>query len=163
MHTRTASIALALAALVGIAGSGHAARWKGADGYQFEGKQYTQLRPVMRFVVHPSLEDLRATAPQMGRENPKGIMAWSDITVIPNIGVPTTLPVPAVDSTVAETVPVIGTKPQPYLPPAVVCVVHIVDPTVGYYPEFIGHEVMHCIFGDWHHKFTARGPMVAPR
>lgn len=30
------------------------------------------------------------------------------------------------------------------------CVVHIVDPAVAYAPEWIGHEVTHCIKGRWH-------------
>lgn len=30
------------------------------------------------------------------------------------------------------------------------CTVHIVDPAVRYYPEYIGHEFVHCIHGRWH-------------
>jgi hypothetical protein len=30
------------------------------------------------------------------------------------------------------------------------CEVHIVDPLRGYYPEQIGHEFAHCIYGRWH-------------
>ena len=30
------------------------------------------------------------------------------------------------------------------------CIVHIVDPAVTYRPEFIGHEVTHCLYGQWH-------------
>ena len=32
------------------------------------------------------------------------------------------------------------------------CVVHIVDPDVVYAPEYIGHEIVHCIYGRWHDK-----------
>ncbi len=30
------------------------------------------------------------------------------------------------------------------------CKIHIVDPTVVYEPEFLGHELAHCIYGQWH-------------
>lgn len=30
------------------------------------------------------------------------------------------------------------------------CIIHMVDPKVSYKPEFIGHELAHCIYGDWH-------------
>lgn len=30
------------------------------------------------------------------------------------------------------------------------CIVHIVDATKNYMPEFIGHEASHCIWGRWH-------------
>jgi hypothetical protein len=30
------------------------------------------------------------------------------------------------------------------------CTVHIVDPAVRYMPEFIGHEIVHCLYGEFH-------------
>lgn len=30
------------------------------------------------------------------------------------------------------------------------CEVHVVDPAVSYRPEWIGHEVTHCVWGRWH-------------
>lgn len=30
------------------------------------------------------------------------------------------------------------------------CTVHVVDPIVDYLPEYIGHEITHCIYGRWH-------------
>lgn len=30
------------------------------------------------------------------------------------------------------------------------CTIHIVDPAVRYAPEWVGHEVVHCIHGRWH-------------
>lgn len=30
------------------------------------------------------------------------------------------------------------------------CTIYIIDPEVQYDPEFIGHEVTHCIYGRWH-------------
>lgn len=32
------------------------------------------------------------------------------------------------------------------------CVVHIVDPDAVYAPEYIGHEITHCIYGRWHDR-----------
>lgn len=34
------------------------------------------------------------------------------------------------------------------------CEVHIVDPEVWYRPEYFGHELTHCIFGEFHPQFT---------
>ena len=31
------------------------------------------------------------------------------------------------------------------------CTIVMIDPQVKYRPEFIGHELVHCIYGDWHH------------
>lgn len=30
------------------------------------------------------------------------------------------------------------------------CTVHMIDPAVSYKPEWIGHEVTHCIYGEFH-------------
>lgn len=30
------------------------------------------------------------------------------------------------------------------------CVIHIVDPAKAYAPQWIGHELTHCIYGRWH-------------
>lgn len=30
------------------------------------------------------------------------------------------------------------------------CEMHIVDPSVSYQPEWIGHEAAHCVWGRWH-------------
>lgn len=30
------------------------------------------------------------------------------------------------------------------------CTIHIVDPAVRYKPTIMGHELNHCIYGDWH-------------
>jgi hypothetical protein len=30
------------------------------------------------------------------------------------------------------------------------CVIHMVDPAVEYKPEFVGHEFLHCVYGQWH-------------
>lgn len=30
------------------------------------------------------------------------------------------------------------------------CVIHMVDPKITYRPQFIGHELVHCMHGDFH-------------
>jgi hypothetical protein len=30
------------------------------------------------------------------------------------------------------------------------CTIYIIDPSVQYEPEFIGHELVHCMYGRWH-------------
>jgi hypothetical protein len=30
------------------------------------------------------------------------------------------------------------------------CIIHIMDPKVVYEPELLGHEMMHCIYGNFH-------------
>lgn len=32
------------------------------------------------------------------------------------------------------------------------CEIHMVDPEVEYLPEFLGHELTHCMWGRWHNK-----------
>ena len=35
-------------------------------------------------------------------------------------------------------------------PPFDTCTIHMVDPKVTYQPEFVGHEMLHCVYGQWH-------------
>lgn len=35
-------------------------------------------------------------------------------------------------------------------PPSNNCTIHMVDPSVSYEPEFVGHEFLHCVYGQWH-------------
>ncbi len=30
------------------------------------------------------------------------------------------------------------------------CTIYAIDPKVSYKPEFLGHELAHCIYGEWH-------------
>lgn len=30
------------------------------------------------------------------------------------------------------------------------CTIHMIDPSVRYEPEFVGHEFLHCVYGQWH-------------
>lgn len=35
-------------------------------------------------------------------------------------------------------------------PPFDTCTIHMVDPSIRYEPEFVGHEFLHCVYGQWH-------------
>jgi hypothetical protein len=37
------------------------------------------------------------------------------------------------------------------------CTIHIVDPQVSYEPEWLGHELAHCLYGQWHTNNDSRG------
>lgn len=30
------------------------------------------------------------------------------------------------------------------------CTIYMVDPKINYQPEWVGHELIHCIYGEWH-------------
>lgn len=35
-------------------------------------------------------------------------------------------------------------------PPYDVCTIHMIDPRFRYQPEYVGHEFLHCVYGQWH-------------
>lgn len=37
------------------------------------------------------------------------------------------------------------------------CTIHMVDPAVIYQPEFTGHEMLHCFFGQFHLSNDSKG------
>lgn len=37
-----------------------------------------------------------------------------------------------------------------YVNDQTVCTIHMVDPSVSYEPEYVGHEFLHCVYGQWH-------------
>ena len=41
-------------------------------------------------------------------------------------------------------------------PPFDKCTIHMVDPAVSYQPEFVGHEFLHCVYGQWHTDNSSR-------
>ena len=36
------------------------------------------------------------------------------------------------------------------------CTIHMMDPSVEYAPEFVGHEFLHCVYGQWHKNNKSR-------
>lgn len=93
----------------------------GADGYSFGEKQFEKKTVTVEIVVHGSLEDLQKEAQRIG----------------------------VVRSFNGE-----GTSVRAfthlYPPNFDTCTMHIVDPAVFYTPEFVGHEFLHCVYGQWH-------------
>jgi hypothetical protein len=41
-------------------------------------------------------------------------------------------------------------------PPYDTCTIHMIDPAVSYEPEFVGHEFLHCTYGQWHRDNNSR-------
>jgi hypothetical protein len=41
-------------------------------------------------------------------------------------------------------------------PPFNSCTIHMMNPEVEYEPEFIGHELTHCLYGQWHTDNNSR-------
>jgi hypothetical protein len=41
-------------------------------------------------------------------------------------------------------------------PPFDTCTIHIVDPQISYEPEWLGHELAHCLYGQWHTDNNSR-------
>ena len=37
-----------------------------------------------------------------------------------------------------------------------VCTIHMIDPSVSYEPEYVGHEFLHCVYGQWHRNNDSR-------
>jgi hypothetical protein len=36
------------------------------------------------------------------------------------------------------------------------CTIHMIDPNVSYEPEYVGHEFLHCAYGQWHTNNDSR-------
>ena len=36
------------------------------------------------------------------------------------------------------------------------CTIHMMDPYNAYEPEFVGHEFLHCVYGQWHTNNESR-------
>ena len=41
-------------------------------------------------------------------------------------------------------------------PPFDSCTIHMIDPAIRYEPEFVGHEFLHCSYGQWHTNNESR-------
>ena len=41
------------------------------------------------------------------------------------------------------------------------CTVHVVDPKVSYNPDYFGHELLHCFYGNWHRGAGDRNQIIA--
>ena len=37
------------------------------------------------------------------------------------------------------------------------CTIYMIDPAIRYEPEYVGHEFLHCYYGQWHTDNDSRG------
>ena len=36
------------------------------------------------------------------------------------------------------------------------CIIHTIKPEIDFQPKFVGHEIMHCFYGQWHPSVEAK-------
>lgn len=93
---------------------------KAADGYYFEKSQWTRTEFKTNIVLVPS-RDAMVKEVEKRDAQLKGKIRPEDVAAFAVIH--------PFDTT---------------------CTIYILDPKVEYEPEYIGHELVHCIYGDWH-------------
>lgn len=93
---------------------------KGADGFVYEGDEWLQHEYATRNVYYSSLSELRAYAPKEAQREGYELHAWARIV-----------------------------RGDQYFG-GMLCEKHILEPSIRYRPEFIGHEDVHCMRGRWH-------------
>lgn len=92
-----------------------------ADGYYFENKEFSATSLQANVVEHKSLNDLqRYYSATTNKSANDGSKSVQAFTL------------------------------YTYANGHSKCEIHIVDPAVDYMPEFIGHELVHCIHGRFH-------------
>jgi len=101
----------------------------GSDDYYFEDKEYTLIDQKYTFIVVPNKEEWDALADKYVGIPGKDLGAFSRLRL--NRASPT----------------LEGSE----------CIVYIRDPNWMYEPEFIGHEIIHCLYGRWHPNQRGKG------
>lgn len=104
---------------------------KASDDYEFERKEYTLLDQKIEFVLISNEQEFNKLAQEFvgPDQNADNLGAFSRLRLNRD------------DENLA------GSE----------CIVYIKDPEWVYEPEYIGHEITHCLFGDWHPKQNNRG------
>ena len=100
----------------------------GADGYQFGEKQYSNGTVTVNIRTFENREEFERTAKDMG-------IAQFTKSDVGNIVAFSTIPAEA---------------------PYDTCTIYMIDPSTRYEPEWIGHEMAHCIYGQWHQNNNTR-------
>lgn len=119
----TKTIIACLAAAAALLSTPAAAARKGADGYTFATKAMFNGSLEIQVIEYPTAAAMAKawSAAHAGAIPPdKVLAAFSQLDANPVPG-----------------------KPR-------LCLIHVLDPKVRYEPENVGHELMHCIYGDWH-------------
>lgn len=93
---------------------------KGADGYTFGTPQYEKQRVTIDVVTYKTRTEFN-----------KALKNYSDIPKDANYEV----------QAFSELRPSTNFDN---------CTIHMMEPSTDYQPEFIGHEFVHCVYGQWH-------------
>jgi len=93
----------------------------GADGYMFGTRQFEKKIVTVEVVVHKDLDALQEEARRIGVVRKLNDQSAS-----------------------------VQAFTHLYPPNFDTCTIHMVDPSSHYAPEFVGHEFLHCVYGQWH-------------
>ena len=100
-----------------------------SDDYHFEQKEYTLLEQKFEFVVVDNITEWNSLVEQYVGADGGDIGAFSRLRL---------------------------NREDPNLAGSE-CIVYIKDPEWVYEPEFIGHEIVHCLYGKWHPSQRGKG------
>jgi hypothetical protein len=95
---------------------------KGADGYYFEKETFVRTEFPVEIVLVQSQAEMRKEI-EKRKKNVEGKVNSKDVAAFAIIRM---------------------NDPK--------CTIYMIDPKVKYEPEFIGHELVHCIYGVWHRE-----------
>lgn len=99
------------------------ARGIGADGYRFSTKSIERKEVRIKIVTYKTYDALeKALKSHLGNDPKYSAIKASRVEAF------SILELPEYD----------------------VCTIHMIDPEVSYEPEYVGHEMLHCIYGQWH-------------
>lgn len=120
-------LALALIAMPSVA---HAGRGHDIDGYSFDKKEYDKSTLTVTVVQMKNQRELQEMSDKIARK--AGDLTWQGGSE----------EVKAFSVTRGKD----GTT----------CTIYIIDPTVSYEADRLGHEVYHCFFGRFHNELRGR-------
>ena len=117
--------ALALIPIVLLAGCATTSAHKAADEYSFEKGSFTHTDITLKVVLVPNQLEMTTL---LKERSLKSNMVYNNISVGKQVF-----------------------AFSAFSPSNNTCTIYMIDPKVDYQPERIGHELVHCIYGDWHH------------
>ena len=114
-----------LIGLIGVTSLIYGCEWKpsnkkAADGYYFEESQWTRTEFPVEIVLVQSREEMAREVAKR-KGQIEGKIKPTDVAAFAVI--------------------------RPF---DTRCTIYMLDPKVQYEPEYIGHELVHCIYGAWH-------------
>lgn len=93
---------------------------KGADNYHFLHKQYVKETMLIKITVYKSYADLQKALEEKYKHQDS--IDFSSVAAFSSL----------------------------FPPDFNYCEIHMIDPEVDYMPEYVGHEFLHCFYGQWH-------------